>query len=54
MKIDLTKDYVKSRIAEYPSVASQLDIIYHQGFDVWHKVIEDIKLKYPKPKAPKK
>lgn len=49
MKIDLTKDYVKSRLAEYPSLPVQMDILYHQGMDAWKKVIEDVKLKYPKP-----
>lgn len=48
MKIDLTKDYAKSRLAEYPSIASQLDTLYQEGFDAWKKVIEAIKLKYPK------
>lgn len=49
MKIDLTKDYIKARAAEYPALPAQLDILYHQGFDAWKKVIADVKLKFPKP-----
>lgn len=33
----------------YPPAAEQFDILYHQGFDAWKKVIEGVKLKYPKP-----
>ena len=43
------ESYSEHRRNEYPSVIDQLDILYHQGFDAWKKVIEDIKKEYPKP-----
>ena len=36
------------RGAAYPSVADQLDMIYHD-IDVWREKIKSIKEKYPKP-----
>jgi hypothetical protein len=33
---------------EYPSIADQLDKIYHDGIDEWKKVIKVTKDKYPK------
>ena len=47
---DLENDSYKSqRRAEYPSVPSQLDDIYHNGIDAWKATIKTIKDKYPKP-----
>ena len=40
--------YVDKRVAEYPSIADQLDDIYHNGVDEWKKTIKAIKDKYPK------
>ena len=40
--------YVDKRVAEYPSIAEQLDDIYHNGIDEWKKTIKAIKDKYPK------
>ena len=40
--------YVDKRLAEYPSIADQLDDIYHNGIDEWKKTIKAVKDKYPK------
>jgi len=42
------KDYQRKRVEEYPSIADQLDKIYHSGIDEWKKVIKTTKDKYPK------
>ena len=41
--------YQKNRAAEYPSIADQLDEIYHNGIDSWKAIIKTTKDKYPKP-----
>jgi len=43
------KAYARSREAEYPSIADQLDDIYHNGVDGWKATIKTTKDKYPKP-----
>jgi hypothetical protein len=40
--------YARSRVAEYPSIADQLDDIYHNGIDAWKATIKVTKDKYPK------
>jgi len=40
--------YQRSRAAEYPSIADQLDDIYHNGIDGWKTTIKAVKDKYPK------
>ena len=40
--------YVDKRLAEYPSIAEQLDDIYHNGVDAWKATIKAVKDKYPK------
>ena len=46
---DLENDSYKSkRRAEYPSIADQLDDIYHNGIDSWKATIKAVKDKYPK------
>ena len=40
--------YQRSRATEYPSMAEQLDDIYHNGVDEWKKTIKAVKDKYPK------
>jgi hypothetical protein len=41
--------YKEKRVAEYPSIADQLDYIYHNGIDAWKKdMIDPVKTKYPK------
>lgn len=41
--------YKKSRQKEYPSIADQLDDIYHNGIDAWKETIKAVKDKHPKP-----
>jgi len=46
---DLENDSYKSkRRDEYPSIAEQLDNIYHNGIDAWKATIKKMKDKYPK------
>ena len=41
-------EYSRKRQAEYPSIADQLDDIYHNGIDGWKATIKVTKDKYPK------
>lgn len=41
--------YQRDRAKEYPSIEDQLDALYHQGYDGWKAMIDEIKNKYPKP-----
>ena len=41
-------EYQRNRAAEYPSMADQLDDIYHNGIDAWKATIKTTKDKYPK------
>ena len=43
------EEYQSKRVAEYPSIADQLDDIYHNGIDAWKATIKKTKDKYPKP-----
>ena len=43
-----SNEYQRNRAAEYPSIADQLDDIYHNGIDAWKATIKTIKDKYPK------
>ena len=40
--------YQRDRAKAYPSIADQLDDIYHNGVDEWKKTIKAVKDKYPK------
>ena len=40
--------YKYDRANEYPSIADQLDDIYHNGIDGWKATIKKTKDKYPK------
>jgi len=43
------RTYSDKRKQEYPSIADQLDKIYHDGIDVWKAdMIKPVKDKYPK------
>ena len=54
-----TEDEINAKIAEiqvqenrkydYPSIADQLDDIYHNVIDAWKETIKATKDKYPKP-----
>jgi len=41
-------EHIGKRQAEYPSIADQLDDLYHNGIDGWKTTIKAIKDKYPK------
>ncbi len=41
------KTYIERRVAEYPLITEQLDMIYHD-FENWKAKIAEIKAKYPK------
>ena len=43
------KEYQRDRAKEYPTIADQLDDIYHNGIDAWKATIKVTKDKYPKP-----
>lgn len=40
--------YKAQRAAEYPSIADQLDVLFHDGLDGWKATIQAVKDKYPK------
>jgi len=40
--------YQRDRAEAYPSIADQLDDIYHNGVDAWKATIKTVKDKYPK------
>ena len=50
----IVQDYIDAnaykglRQAEYPSIADQLDTLYHSGLDAWKAQIKTVKDKYPK------
>ena len=41
--------YQRDRASAYPSIADQLDQIYHEGIDAWKETIAAVKAEYPKP-----
>jgi hypothetical protein len=41
--------YKDKRAVAYPSIADQLDTIYHEGIDAWKAEIAAVKTEYPKP-----
>ena len=41
-------EYQRQRAQEYPSIADQLDTLYHSGLDAWKAQIKTVKDKYPK------
>ena len=41
--------YKYQRAQAYPSMADQLDTIYHEGIDAWKATIAAVKQEYPKP-----
>ena len=42
-------EYQRQRAKAYPSMADQLDKIYHEGIDAWKAQIAAVKQEYPKP-----
>lgn len=49
MKITIDIDYAELRRRAYPPIGEQLDYIYHNGFEAWVAMIDQIKAQYPKP-----
>ena len=43
------EQYKYDRASAYPSIADQLDKIYHEGIDAWKSQIAAVKQEYPKP-----
>ena len=46
--VESLQTVLNNRANDYPSIADQLDKIYHSGIDEWKKVIKATKDKYPK------
>lgn len=44
-------EYQRKRAAEYPSIADQLDTLYHGGYEAWKATVQAVKAKYPKEQA---
>ena len=42
-------EYQRQRASAYPSIADQLDKIYHEGIDAWKAQIAAVKQELPKP-----
>ena len=40
--------YKAKRQQAYPSIADQLDILYHGGYDAWKSAIQAVKEEFPK------
>jgi hypothetical protein len=40
--------YKEKRAAAYPSIADQLDLLYHGGMDAWKAAITAVKEEFPK------
>jgi len=40
--------YKAKRAAAYPSIADQLDLMYHGGYDAWKAAIQSVKEEFPK------
>lgn len=40
--------YAIQRANSYPTIAEQLDLLYHGGYDGWKEKIAEIKATYPK------
>jgi hypothetical protein len=45
---DAAVAYKAKRVAEYPTIVDQLDLLYHGGLDGWKAAIQAVKNKYPK------
>lgn len=44
-----SKEYIQDRSSSYPSIADQLDDLYHNGVDGWKASIKAVKDANPKP-----
>lgn len=41
--------YQDARRNAYPSIADQLDVLYHGGYDAWKAQVQAVKDQFPKP-----
>lgn len=41
--------YRDRRREAYPSIADQLDVLYHEGIEGWREIITSVKEQFPKP-----
>jgi hypothetical protein len=48
LPIPVPPTYAELRAKAYPSIADQLDTIYHQGLDAWKATILAVKEEFPK------
>jgi hypothetical protein len=47
-ELQALEDVISKRIAEYGSVAKQIEYITENGLDAWQSKVAEIKAKYPK------
>jgi hypothetical protein len=47
-ELQALEDVISKRIAEYGSVAKQIEFITENGLDAWQSKVAEIKAKYPK------
>jgi hypothetical protein len=47
-ELQALEDVISKRIAEYGSVAEQIEYITENGLDAWQSKVAEIKAKYPK------
>lgn len=48
-ELENANSYKTARALEYPSIADQLDEIFHNGIDSWKAIIQQVKDDNPKP-----
>ena len=48
LEIETRDAHIHPRYKSYPSIAEQLDDLYHNGIDGWKATIKAVKDKYPK------
>ena len=47
-RLAIVNAHITPRAMAYPSIETQLDTLYHEGYDGWKAQIQAIKNKYPK------
>ena len=48
LPVPVLPTYQEQRAASYPSMADQLDLLYHGGVDAWKAAITAVKEEFPK------
>ena len=43
--------FQRNRAKAYPTIADQLDTLYHGGYDAWRAQIQAVKEQFPKPEV---